>query len=110
QLSFQAFLISNQVIIDKENRFTPAEPVQVLQLTQDLVLALDAGHMSQKSGNVAKLAIEGTSTRILDDHRGIVPQIHQFPHGCGGLAEIAELPGSVDTLGCAVLKIMQEGG
>src|ERR1700682_1006447 len=62
-------MIADEIIVDYEDEFAPAQEVQYIQFFEHLSGCLGAGTATVDGDDVTKLALEGTPARELDRHR-----------------------------------------
>ena len=100
--------VANKVVVDEKDARAPAKLVQRIQLTNDLLGGLDAWSVPEERGDVAELAIEGTATRILDSHGGVVFDLEKFPQWGRGSLDFRKFVGCVNAFGATSRQVIQE--
>jgi hypothetical protein len=91
----QLFLISDKIVVNKEDLSPEAIRVQTIEFPEDLFFILCSRDATAKQGDVAKLAVEGTAPGILDIDRGIMVHIDETPQRNRCLPYICPLIGSI---------------
>src|SRR5437016_663867 len=75
------FLIANEIVVDDEDCSTPSKISQRIKFSEHLLIALGARHTSVDFDDVAELAREGTTARVLNRHGAVPLQIREMKIG-----------------------------
>ena len=103
-------LVADEVVVDQEDRAPPPQPVQGVELLDDLVRRLGPGHLAVELDDVAELAVERTSARELHAHRPVALHVDEVEARHRGPGHVG-LPGlPVHDLRGAVGQVAQELG
>ena len=103
-------LVADEVVVDHEDRSSPLQPVQGVELGQDLVRRLGAGHLAVELDDVAEFAVERASAGELHAHRVVALQVDEVEarNRCSGHVGLPRLP--VHGVRGAVRQVAQEFG
>ncbi len=108
QVLAQPALVADEIVIDKKNRTAPTGCDQGVKFGDYLRSGLCAAAAAELGGDVAELAVEGTTARILHAHRAVVTHVRKFPQRHRRCLQVGETQRTVDALGTARFEIAQE--
>ncbi len=102
--------VAHQVVVEEVDLSSVAEPVQRLDLGEDLRRALGAVAVVEQVDDVAEFAVVGAPPRELDRHVEVVPVVHQIEPGDGRPGEVRGAPRLVDPGGDSPGEIGEKPG
>ena len=103
-------LVADEVVVDQEDRASPAQPVQQVELLHDLVRRLGPGYLTVELDDVAELAVERAPTRELHAHRVVAVHLDEVEARNRRSGHIRFPPLPIDGLGGAVRQIAHKFG
>src|SRR5215813_13395650 len=97
--------VADEIVIDNKNRPAPSQVSQRIKLGQHLRVAFCPGYSTVDFNDVAELATEGTSSRVLDRHSTVALQIGEMKVGHWSDGKRRTFGCFVELLCCSLLQI-----
>src|SRR4030095_1969017 len=108
QEQFDVLFVPYEVIIDNENGSTPAGLLKHFKLRDHLLVAFCPWQPSVNLDNVAKLAVERTSARVLNRHSAVSLHIGEFKIRYWCKCELRSIRRVVNRFCFAMLQILNK--
>src|SRR6266403_3544871 len=108
QQASNILFIADEVIVDDEHCAAPAEREQSIEFSQHLRVALGARDAAVDFNDVAKLAVEGTTARVLDRHRTVTLHVCEMKIRNRGHRKRRLFCRLVGSLGCSAFQVFEK--